>query len=313
MPERVLLFALGLLSFNAIAGPVDLPAPEVLNEARSIVQRMIDNPRGPYSRIRWYCNDGSVLPPQANACREHGGGRQHAEYSVDRERLAVLGWSVGTIFATLTFDDMLSQSPRAQRLRQLPLERYLIDVDDGWVLRHAQGYRGRVQVEDEVAAGRRILLDAVADRVWLSENYLLVRELTRVIPHGDDSDLARRVRRSAIELAELDAGAERWRAEIHSAPTAATAAKIRTWAKGKSNRAVADYANALADDLDLLYGDRGRRTRLQQQLQQLRGEASSAWRRRVVQLLDADSGNKVAGLCEATAEARTSVGGAFTR
>ena len=48
---------------------------------------MIDNPRGPYSRIRWFCSDGSVLPPEPFACRERGGGRQHAEYSAERERL----------------------------------------------------------------------------------------------------------------------------------------------------------------------------------------------------------------------------------
>ena len=304
MLARLIAVASGLLSYNAVAGPVDVPPAEVLNEARTIVQRMIDNPRGPYSRIRWYCNDGSVLAPVAYACREHGGGRQHAEYSADRERLAELGWSVGTIFAPLTFDELMRQSPRAQRLRELPLERYLVDIDDGWVLRRAQAYRGRVQVEDEVAAGRRILLDAVSDSKWLSENYLFFRELARVIPHGEDSDLARRVRRSAIELAELDAGAERWRAEIHTAPTAATAAKIRAWAKGVKNSAVAEYANALANDLDLLYGDRGRRARMQQLLHQLQGPATVAWRQRVVELLSRDDKIKVSGLCEASADAR---------
>ena len=304
MLARLLVIATGLLSLNAVAGPVDSPPAEVLNEARTIVQRMIDNPRGPYSRIRWYCNDGSVLAPVAYACRQHGGGRQHAEYSEDRDRLAELGWSVGTIFAPLTFDELFRQLPRAQRLRELPLEQYLVDIDDGWVLRRAQAYRGRVQVEDEVAAGRRILLDAVANPQWLSENYLLIRELARVIPHGEDSDLARRVRRSAIELAELDAGAERWRAEIHTAPTAATAAKIRAWAKGAKSTAVAEYANALADDLDLLYGDRGRRARLQQLLRQLRGPATMAWRQRVEELLGTDDERKVSGLCDASADAR---------
>ena len=301
---RVLVIASGLLSLSAVAGPVDPPATEVLNEARTIVQRMVDNPRGPYSRIRWYCNDGAVLPPAPYACREHGGGRQHAEYSPDRERLAELGWSVGTILAPLSFEALLEQQPRAQRLRELPLEQYMVDIDDGWVLRRAQAYRGRVQVEDEVAAGRKILLGAVSDPQWLAENYLLVRELARVIPHGEDSDLARRVRRSAIELAELDSSAERWRAEIHSAPTAATAGKIRAWAKARRNSQVAEFANALADDLDLLYGERGRRARLNHQLSQLRGPETAAWQKRVVPLLSTDNGSKVVGLCEATADAR---------
>lgn len=109
------------------AGPVDPPPAEVLNEARIIVQRIIPSPRGPYSRIRWYCNDGAILAPVAYACREHGGGRQHAEYSADRERLPALGWSVGTIFAPLTFESLLEQLPRAMRLSYV-MRRYFSRV-----------------------------------------------------------------------------------------------------------------------------------------------------------------------------------------
>ena len=31
----------------------------------TIVKAMQENPRGPFSRIRWFCNDGAVLPPKA--------------------------------------------------------------------------------------------------------------------------------------------------------------------------------------------------------------------------------------------------------
>jgi Pyruvate phosphate dikinase, AMP/ATP-binding domain len=302
-PVRIGLILGGfLLSGGGVAGPVDAPSGEVLAEARVIVQQMMSNPRGPYSRIRWFCNDGTVQPPVSFACREHGGGRQHAQYSEQQERLASLGWTVGTIFAPLTFDDLLAAAPREQRLRELALERYLIDIDDGWVLREAQGYRGRVQLEDEQAAGTNILLDAVRDAGWLESNYLLVRELVQVIPHGDDSDLARRIRRAAIELAERDPGAERWRAEIHTTPTAATAGKLRRWARTVRDPMTADMANVLANDLDLQYGTTGRRARLSAKLGQLR--AAVAWRDRVTSLLDVEGPEKLAGLCSATADAR---------
>ena len=83
------------------AAPLDQPAPDVLVEARRIVQEMLENRRGPYSQILWFCNDGSTQPPVPYACRERGGGKQHAEYSDRRQRLAELGWSVGTMFRGL--------------------------------------------------------------------------------------------------------------------------------------------------------------------------------------------------------------------
>ena len=37
--------------------------------------------RGPFARLRWFCRDGSVLPPRPYACSGHGGGYQHGELS----------------------------------------------------------------------------------------------------------------------------------------------------------------------------------------------------------------------------------------
>lgn len=296
------------LAGPATAGPLDQPTPEMLTEARQIVQEMIDNPRGPYSRIRWFCNDGSVQPPVPYACSERGGGRQHAEYSAARERLAQLGWSVGTIFSATTLDELQASQPRQARLRELPLERYLVDIDDGWVLRRAQNYRGRVQVEDEQAAGTRLLLQLMLDTRWSLDNFLLVRELARTIPHGEDSDLARDARRKAIELAELDAAAESWRIEIHNNPSAATGPGLRQWAESRRNQKVADAARALADTLDTLYGEAGRRERIETALARLgSGPLGLAWRQSVNQALARDGGARIAGLCSAMAHARSSL------
>ena len=79
------------------------------------------------------------------------------------------------------------------------MERYLTDIDDGWVLRRAHYYRGRVQLEDEIAAGRELLLSALSDWDWASDNYLLVRELARVVPHGEETDMSRHIRRAAVD------------------------------------------------------------------------------------------------------------------
>ncbi|MDX1405105.1 MAG: PEP/pyruvate-binding domain-containing protein [Woeseiaceae bacterium] len=269
---------------------------------------MIENPRGPYSRIRWFCNDGTVQAPVAYACRERGGGRQHAEYSPARERLAELGWSVGTIFAATTIDELWNSHPRQARLRELPLERYLVDIDDGWVLRRAQTYRGRVQVEDEEAAGARLLQQLMLDTRWSLDNFLLLRELARTIPHGEDSDLARDARRKAIELAELDASAERWRIEIHNNPSATTAQRLRNWSMLRRDEAVTVAGLALADTLDTLYGEAGRRARIDAALARVgSGAMGSNWRQAVNGALAKVDFYRIAGLCSAMATARSSL------
>lgn len=256
--------------------PLEPPDAVVLSEARQIVQRMVDNPRGPYSRIRWFCNDGAVLPPEAYACREHGGGRQHAEYSAERARLAALGWSVGTIFAALPFFEIGNDADRRARLRELALEAYMVDIDDGWVLRQARGYRGRVQVEGEEAAGQALLLELLGNADWAAANFLLTREVARVIPHAAAAeDLARDIRREAIELADLDSSFQGLRAEIHGSPNAATARRVRQWAGRRSGDAAAS-AHTLADSLDQMYGASGRQTRLAQHAARLVRRPSTA-------------------------------------
>ncbi len=259
------LVAVGSATLTALAhaqAPFDPPTAEVLTEARALVQDMVGGSRGPYSRVLWFCNDGTTQPPTAFACAERGGGRQHAEYSTQRNRLVALGWSVGTIFAALSFDELWDGEHRQQRLRELALERYMIDIDDGWVLRRARNYRGALQVEAEEAAGRRLLLELLGNRSWVADNYLLARESARVIPHDAGSDdRTRTIRRGATELADLDSTFGSLRVEIHGNPTAATAARVRGWAEGRDGEP-RERASALAGELDALYGPEGRRARL---------------------------------------------------
>ena len=245
------------------AGPLDPPVAETLQEARAIVEEMKASERGPYSRLRWFCNDGTVQPPVAYACRDRGGGRQHAEYSPARHRLAALGWSVGTIFAALDWTALWQGDERRYRLRELPLERYLIDVDDGWVLERARFYRGRVQIEDEERAGRDLLLQLMAEIDWINDNYLVTREVVRTIPHGTGEDVTRVIRRVAQSIAEKDTSFEKLRVETHSSPSEATADRVRSWASAGGREAeIVEEAQRLARELDRLYGNAGRSERM---------------------------------------------------
>lgn len=302
-----MLFAILFAGLQTSAAPLDPPTPEALIEAKRIVQEMSGNQRGPYSRIRWYCNDGTVQPPVAYACTERGGGRQHAEYSQDRQRLATLGWSVGTIFAALPYEELFDAERRQQRLRELPLERYMSDVADGWVLHRARDYRGRVQLEDEVVAGKDLLLQLLAETSWAQDNFLLVQEAARTIPHGDDTDLARTVRRNAISLAELDATAEKWRAEIHTSPSARTATRLRRWAETLPPGDTRTLALELAQDVESLYGPAGRRDRIAAALRAIgTGEPADRFRTSIEAAIDQPPMARITGICSAVGAGRAS-------
>lgn len=234
------------------------PDATAVAEARRLVAAMETNERGPYSRLRWYCNDGTVLPPTAYACREHGGGHQHAEYSPERQRLSALGWPVGTILTATPWDELWEGSRRNRRLRELLVERYLVEVDDGWVLRRARFYRGRIQVEDEEYAGREFLVRMLSQPDWVAANFLLAREAVRALPHGTGSDRTQTVRRLSQEIAELDATFERQRITIHTSPGPGDIERTSEWMASARRRGVDPSllrtAETLLAELETLYG-----------------------------------------------------------
>ena len=280
---RTLLILLFLTVGNATAAPAALtpPSVDILGEARALIESMKRSERGPYSRIRWYCKDGTSQPPVAFACKERGGGRQHAEYSPERQRLAALGWHVGTVIAALEWDELWQPEQRNQRLRELPLERYIESVDDGWVLRRGRYYRGRVQLEDEEAAGRLLLLRLVEQPGFLSDNFLVMRELVRTIPHGGPGeDRTRIIRHLAQEIAEQDKSFAQLRIEVHSRPSAATSTGVRDWLASRSvaGETVREKAGRLAHGLDELYGLAGRKQRLNKAADALEKHSAEATR-----------------------------------
>ncbi|MGE3464919.1 MAG: PEP/pyruvate-binding domain-containing protein, partial [Pseudomonadales bacterium] len=158
-----------------------------------------------------------------------GGGYQHGEYSADRQRLAALGWHVGTVVAALTFEELWDEANGQARMRELPLETYLTDTREGWVMHRARYYRGHIQAEDEEAVGRRLLLLLLEQRAWVAENFLLYRETARALPHGTAGDRGRELRRLAQSIAERVSGFETLRAEVHTSPSVTTVVRVRDW------------------------------------------------------------------------------------
>ncbi len=220
--------------------PPALPAPATL---RQWVVEMKDAPRGPFKRIRWFCNDGAILPPRPYACGEHGGGVQHGEYSERTATLRMHGYFVANVLADLIPRDFLARPQADTLLKQILLEQFLIEADDGWIFRRARFYRGALQAENETAQGRALLLELVKDRNWRRDNYLVLREAVRFLPHGREGAPFTEMRQLARTIGEQDPVFDSLKVKLHVRPEATDAEAVRRHAaeKGRSELA-AEYA-----------------------------------------------------------------------
>lgn len=212
------VFVLALAVSPARAQMGAHPAPESLDEARTLLAGVKENERGPYARLRWFCADGTVHPPQPYPCGDRGGGVQHGQLSTDAQRLHELGFHVGTLYVALRWDAFFDAANDHDRLREIVVQEYLRRTEDGWDLRRARYYRGARQVEDEEAAGRRLLERLLSDPAWVGRHYLLTVELVRSMPHGRGSDRLARIRDLSKELGEARDSFMAIRTKIHSYP-----------------------------------------------------------------------------------------------
>jgi len=241
------------------AGAQELPSPPTAEEAETIRASLVamkSTERGPYERLRWFCTDGSVHPPQGTPCSELGGGVQHAEPSNAARRLAELGYHVGTILQATPYEAFADEEHGGYRMSELVLERYLVQVDDGWVLRRARYYRGALQVEDEERSGRALLERRFEDGAWLRANALLATRLAASVPHtGIAVDRTMdRIRATASEIADLDPGFQRLRVRIHSVPSRSDIEAVSAYLAGRDHEPeVRSRLVSLRDDLVLQY------------------------------------------------------------
>lgn len=217
-------------------------------ELREWIGEMKSDARGPFARIRWFCNDGTVLPPQSLACRNHGGGIQHGEWNERAQMIRARSFSIANVFAELEPADVLATD--ANLLQQLLLEQFLINVDDGWIFRRARFYRGAFQAENEAAATRQMLKALLFDQDWLDKRLLLIYEAARLLPHGAASGELARIRADAAILHDKDPGFSLLRNKIHGKPDPGDAQSVRVYASRFGLPELADDYAALAAAID---------------------------------------------------------------
>ena len=211
--------------------------------------------RGPYKEIRWYCKDGTILPPQER-CPEPG-GVQRARH---KEEVYALSQSshvfLGQILATTPFPDFWDTAYNHSRMKQYQLERYLRAADNGWVLRKAQFYRGAFQAEDETSWGLGFYQWLLADDQAIEKNYFLLRQSLKDIPHHGDNNLTQDIRSVSKFISEEYPSFLDLRVKIHGQPEEADLNKVidfRDQHKPGLEKELLDQFDRLINDMTRLY------------------------------------------------------------
>ncbi len=220
---------------------------------QSWIEAMKTAPRGPFARIRWFCNDGSVLPPKAYACSKRGGGVQHGEWNDRAKKLRANGYYIGNVLASLDTEKIIKAPGASELLNQILIEQFLIDIDDGWIMRKARYYRGAFQAEDEQRVARELLLGMVKQPAWIDRGYLPLRIAVELLDHGVETSSVSDVRQQALTLSQKDKGFLNLRIKIHNKPDKGDAELVRDYAsKVKDPKLVAEYTE-LAKKIDEIY------------------------------------------------------------
>ena len=249
-PAVILVVAAALAAAPVHAAPA--PDDDTL---RGWVEEMKASPRGPFARIRWFCKDGTVLPPEPYACRPHGGGAQHGEWTERVKALRDEGFLIANVYADLDVAALLARPDAPDALAQLLVEQYLIRVDQGWILRKARFYRGALQEEGERRGARRLLLALLGRDDWLAHRYPMVRAAARLLRHGAESRSIADMRQLSSSLAERDPGFKILRNKIHAHPDAGDRMRVADYAAANTDPALKADLDRLVAVLDEVYSD----------------------------------------------------------
>jgi len=258
---RVISIILLLLSTPYPLVAADLPPQETL---RQWIAEMKAAPRGPFSQIRWFCNDGSILPPKAYACRDHGGGVQHGEWTDHVERLRAGGYYVANILASLDLSLITDAQGYSDLYNQILIEKFLIAADDGWIFRKARYYRGAVQAENETAMARKLLLGLAGRDIWNLRGFIPLRIGANLLDHGIETTSVAKVRQQSLALSEKDNGFLPLRVKIHNQPDPEDAQRVRDYAGGLGNPELAAEYENLAVEIDRVFAPESASKRLQE-------------------------------------------------
>ncbi|MFH2060240.1 MAG: PEP/pyruvate-binding domain-containing protein [Pseudomonadota bacterium] len=239
---------------------------------QSWIEKMKKEPRGPFARIRWFCNDGTVQAPTAYGCREHGGGVQHGEWTDQISIMRDQGHYIANVFADVVPDVFIKNPLHSDILKQMILEQFLMKADDGWIFRRARYYRGALQSEDEARGGERLLKGLLNARHTSQEQFLLLREAVRLLPHYQKNAPTSEMRQVSLALAAADKNFESLRIKIHVRPESGDADRVRAYARKRSQTELGNSYEHLAKIIDAVFRPEDMALRLLELSRQIRNQ-----------------------------------------
>jgi hypothetical protein len=200
----------------------DTPAETI----QKMIARYKADPRGPYKDIRWFCKDGTIREAK-DPCPGIKQGNQRASYKAevtalaDREHIFL-----GQILAATSNEDFWDEANAQSRLKQYELEQYLRRIDDGWINRQAQYYRGALQEEDEDQWGIDFFHWLLNDGAQLQKHFYLIRQSAKDIPHENENNTTLLVRALSTEIAAEFPAFQSLRVKIHGSPDAGDSGRV---------------------------------------------------------------------------------------
>ncbi|WP_046755440.1 PEP/pyruvate-binding domain-containing protein [Kordia jejudonensis] len=212
MFKKITLF---LFLFSCILNAQEKSTAQIKN----LIEQYKKDRRGPYNGIKWFCDDNSIREARDPCPDSIGGGIQHASFKSSAKDLRKSNHLFfGEILASLHPEEFIDEKNNFSRLKQYQIGKYLSSIDDGWVLRRAQYYRGAFQSEDEEAWGKDFFETLLRNDDLIFSNYFLFRQALKDIPHNGDSNLAQNMRSESKLLAEDIPSFMDVRIKIHGQP-----------------------------------------------------------------------------------------------
>ena len=227
--ERILLLLVVLFVFSSKSSY----AQEVpVQSLKTKIKEYKKDVRGPYYRIKWYCADETIRDSKDPCPDSIGGGIQHASYKPELD-----SWkrdyhiALGNILNSYSPEEFWDEEENYSFLKQYQLGKYLASVDEGWIYRKGQFYRGAMQSEDEQDWGKRFYKEVLSAEKNLAKQYFLLRQSLRDIPHEGDSNLAQSIRSASKVLAESFPDFMDLRIKIHGNPEATDLQSVQDFKK----------------------------------------------------------------------------------
>ncbi len=251
---RRLVTVLALVLLVAAEGYAAGSSGTKVNEKyRGWIQEMKKAPRGPFTRIRWFCNDGTVLEPKSYACVEHGGGHQHGEWSEKAQELRKAGYLIANFMAEIDAGKFLAEADHTEQFKQFLMEQFLMAQDQGWIMRQARFYRGAFQEEEERRSARALLRALSDEKKWLQQQFPLLRIGVQLLPHGADSATVQMIRQSSASLSDRDPKFMSLRNRIHGRLEPNHAALVRAYAAKIEDPELLKEYESLAQGIDEVF------------------------------------------------------------